>query len=98
MGDISDYYTDGTSDLNFEIHKYEEEQKQKENEKRFIKGHCTTMLDYYSVDTVKLFYKVPEKGDLVYCRYKGQPTTLKVCGITHAIRNSEPYIIVELHN
>ena len=62
-----------------------------------IKGHCTTNLDDYTI-TVKEFYRVPNIGERVACMRKNYPSSLKVCQITHDVKDGKPYIIVELHN
>lgn len=77
----------------------------------YIKGHCKTNLDDYDCSQVKVFAKVPNKGDRIKVTKRGEgETTLKVCGITHSVikveksqsiittEEFEPYIIVELHN
>ena len=66
------------------------------NKMEYINGHCKTNLDDYEV-FVKKFYRVPNIGERVACRYKGYSTDLKVCQITHTVYDNEPYIIVELH-
>lgn len=66
-----------------------------------IKGHCFTNLDDYNCSEVKFFARVPNIGERVACKYKGNSTSLKVVQITHDIRgpigDEYPYIIVELH-
>jgi len=68
----------------------------------FIKGQCHTNLDGYDCSEVIIFARVPNIGERVYCRRKGQLTSLRVVQITHDIRgtfgNEYPYIHVELHN
>lgn len=61
-----------------------------------VKGRCFTNLDDYTCG-IKEFYRVPNIGERVSVQYKGNPSTLKVCQITHDVKNNEPYIIVELH-
>ncbi len=73
-----------------------------------IKGKCKTSLDNYDVSLVKSFARVPNIGERVTCTYKGNPTDLKICQITHSVMPKEhsmydkevstPFIIVELHN
>lgn len=67
-----------------------------------IKGQCFTNLDDYDCSDVKIFARVPNIGERVYCKFKGNSTSLKVVQITHSIRgergNEYPYILVELHN
>lgn len=66
------------------------------NQEDIIKGHCITNLDDYDASFVIGFAKVPNEGDWVYAKYKGNSTSLRVCKITHDWRNNQPYIIVEL--
>lgn len=61
-----------------------------------INGRCQTNLDDYQM-TVDKFYSVPNIGDRVTCLRKGSKSSLKVCGITHDIRDGEPFIVVELN-
>jgi hypothetical protein len=63
-----------------------------------VKGRCFTNLDDYDCP-VKEFYRVPNIGEHVMTRYKGNKTSLKVIQITHDISviDNEPFIIVELH-
>jgi hypothetical protein len=61
------------------------------------KGHCFTNLDNYDVTRVRVFARVPNVGDRVMCFYKGNVSSLKVCQITHDMKDDQPYIIVELH-
>ena len=69
----------------------------KKNNEMYIKGHCTTNLDNYRMSVTK-FYRVPNKGEQISCFRGGRDATLKVCQITHSMKDGEPYIIVELHN
>jgi hypothetical protein len=62
-----------------------------------IKGHCKTNLDDYLMK-VKEFARVPNIGERVAVTYRGNDTSLKICQITHDLRDGEPYLIVELHN
>lgn len=61
-----------------------------------IKGYCKTNLDGYTMKVFE-FYKVPEIGERVACYRFGYEAVLKVCQITHDIKDGDPYIIVELH-
>jgi len=67
-----------------------------------IKGRCFTNLDDYDCSEVIVFARVPNIGERVYCKRKGNSTSLKVVQITHDIRGERgseyPYILVELHN
>jgi len=67
-----------------------------------IKGQCHTNLDDYDCSEVKVFARVPNIGERVICKYKGNTTSLRVCQITHDVRgergNEYPYILIELHN
>lgn len=62
-----------------------------------IKGHCTTNLDDYDCSKVREFYRVPNKDERISVTRKGYDSTLRVCQITHSVRDNKPYIIVELH-
>lgn len=63
-----------------------------------INGYCRTNLDDYDLkDSPKVFGGIPNNGDRVTCRYKGNFATLKVVGITHHVKNDLPYIEVELN-
>jgi len=68
---------------------------------QFIKGKCFTNLDDYDCSEVKLFARVPNLGERVYCEYRGSSTSLRVVQITHEVRgergNEYPFIVVELH-
>jgi len=63
-----------------------------------IKGYCRTNLDNYDCSDVRVFVAVPRIGESVRVSYKGNATWLKVCMVTHTVKNNEPEIIVELHN
>jgi len=63
-----------------------------------IKGGCFTNLDDYDTSEVKEFARVPNIGERIFCKYKGNSTSLKVVQITHDFRNNEPFVIIELHN
>ena len=63
-----------------------------------IKGQCKTNLDDYDVSEVREFYRVPNIGERVMCRYKGHRSDLKVVQITHSLKENKPFIIIELHN
>jgi hypothetical protein len=65
--------------------------------REIIKGQCRTNLDNYECP-VHEFYRVPNIGERVMVKYKGNTSSLKVVQITHDMRNNEPYIHVELHN
>ena len=64
----------------------------------YIVGFCRTNLDNYDCSEVRVFVAVPRIGERVRVLYKGNSTTLKVCGITHCLRSGNPIIEVELHN
>ena len=63
-----------------------------------IKGSCFTNLDDWDASEVREFARVPNVGERVFAKYKGNSSSLKVVQITHDFRNNEPYIRVELHN
>lgn len=66
-----------------------------------IKGRCHTNLDDYDCSLVKVFAEIPKHGDRVYVKRLNSTSnielTLKVCGITHGVKDNEPYIEVELN-
>lgn len=67
----------------------------------YIKGRCFTNLDDFDCSLVAVFAAIPQKGDRVAVKYKGNESYLKVVGITHDVTNlaynPEPYIKVELN-
>ncbi len=64
-----------------------------------IKGRCHTGLDDYDCTLVRQFYRVPNIGERVEVRYKGNRTSLRVVQITHeSAHDGSPWISVELHN
>lgn len=63
-----------------------------------MKATCYTNLDYYDCSIVDVFVVLPRIGDRANVSFKGNITTLKVCGIIHKQKNNEPYISIELHN
>jgi hypothetical protein len=63
----------------------------------FIKGQCHTNLDDYDcLSSPTVFARVPNVGERVACRYKGNVSSLKICQITHDVKDNKPFIIVEL--
>lgn len=68
----------------------------KEMRNKLVRGRCSTNLDDYHSDVTE-FYRVPNIGERVAATYKGNESSLKVCQITHAAKDGEPFIIVELH-
>lgn len=62
----------------------------------FINGRCFTNLDDYDCP-VKVFARVPNIGERVYCTYRGNASSLRVVQITHDVRNNEPFLVCELH-
>lgn len=65
----------------------------------YIKGRCHTNLDDYDCSLVKSFYRVPNIGERVEVRYKGNRTSLKIVQITHeAMFDGTPFLSIELHN
>ena len=67
----------------------------------FIKGKCFTNLDNYDCSEIQIFARVPNIGERVMCKYKGNSSSLRVCQIYHDIRgergNEHPFVIVELN-
>lgn len=61
-----------------------------------IKGRCETNLDGYDCSKVKVFAEVPNKGSRIVVFFNGAERTLKVCDITHDVKDNEPYIIIGL--
>ena len=61
-----------------------------------IKAFCRTNLDGFDCSEITSFVTLPNKGDKVQVKYRGNVALLEVCGITHRCKNDEPSIEVEL--
>lgn len=62
-----------------------------------IQGKCRTNLDNYDCP-VTVFTRCPNIGERVMVTLRGNTTSLKIVGITHSVKDDEPFILVELHN